>query len=82
MDEELAQRLQELETLAKAYMNRDALSRYGNIKLAYPERAAQSLMVIADIVKQQRATIIDDKAYKDILQKITPQKTEFKINRI
>ncbi|MBS3176801.1 hypothetical protein J4457_06225 [Candidatus Woesearchaeota archaeon] len=79
---ELQQQLEQLEGLVKNNMSKDALARYGNLKVAHPERAVQLLIVLAQAIQAKQIGKVDDETLKRILEKITPQKRDITIRRV
>ncbi|MEM4245118.1 MAG: DNA-binding protein [Candidatus Nanoarchaeia archaeon] len=80
---QLQQQIELLEGIAKQYMTSDAISRYGNLKAAHPDKAIQAVAIIAQAVESgQLKYKLDDESFKKLLQQITPEKKEFKIKRI
>jgi len=79
---QLKQQLEELEGIVKQILTKDALSRYGNIKAANPEKAVQVLVVLGQLIQQGKIREINDAQFKEILKKLTPEKKDFKIKRI
>lgn len=70
-----------MESVVKPYLDRDALSRYGNLKTAHYEKAVQVISLIAQFI--QRGEIkeqINDIQFKDILIRLEP-KQKFEIKR-
>ena len=82
-DECLASRqIQELENNAKQYLDSEALSRYGNIKLTRPEKAFQIAVLITQLVQSgQFKDKISDDQLKDLLMKLQEPKKEFRFTR-
>jgi len=79
---QLQQQIELLESVAKQFMTGEAISRYGNIKSAHPEKAIQVIAIIAQAVESgQLKGKLDDENFKKLLQQITPEKREFKFNR-
>lgn len=80
MDEEtqLQQQINQVELIVKQRLTKEALSRLGNIKIAYPEKYIQLLSVLGQLIS--RVNIVDDNMLKDILIKLEP-KHKFKIRR-
>jgi len=79
---QMQEQLEQLESLAKAYMSPQAISRYGTLKSAHLEKAIQSLVIITQLVQQGSIKEkITDEQYKDLLQRLTPQKKEFRITK-
>ncbi len=80
-ENQLEQQIEQLEMVVKETFTRDALSRYGNIKAAHPEKAVQLLVVLAQLIQQGKIQQINDAQLKEILKKLTPEKKDFKIIR-
>lgn len=79
---ELQEQLEQLETLAKRFMSPEAIARYGNMKAVHTEKAIQSIVVIAQLVQQNKITEkITDDQYKNLLLRLTPEKKEFRIQK-
>ena len=62
----IQQQMASLENIAKRHLTKDALSRFGNIKIAHPEKAVQLLLAIAKIV-ESGYNEVDDIMLKEIL---------------
>ena len=76
------QQLNQLETATKQFMTPEAISRYGNVKAAHPEKAIQSLLIIAQLANEnQLPQKVTDFQYKELLQKMTPEQKKFTITR-
>ena len=68
---ELANNIKLIENVAKSKMSKDAISRYGNIKIAHPEKAVKVISYIAEAVHSgQINEIITDKQFKELLVRI------------
>jgi len=80
-EQQLQQQVQQLEEIVKQVLTKEALERYGNLKAAYPDRAVQLLVILAQAIQSGQITKIDDDMLKEILKKLTPKKKEFKIKR-
>ena len=80
-EQQLQQQVQQLEEIVKQVLTKEALERYGNLKAAYPDRAVQLLVILAQAIQSGQITKIDDDTLKEILKKLTPKKKEFKIKR-
>ncbi len=80
-DVQFAQQLAQLEAIVKTHMTRDAIARLGNVKAANPERAAQAIAVMAQLIQAGRVTAVDDATLRGILERLQPEKKEFKITR-
>ena len=79
--EQLQQQIQQLEIIVKQALTREALERYSNLKTAFPDRAVQLLVILAQAIQSGQITKIDDNVLKEILKRLTPEKREFKIKR-
>lgn len=79
---QLQQQIELLETVAKQFMTSDAISRYGNLKAAHPDKAIQAIAIIAQAVESgQLKGKLDDEGFKKLLLQLTPEKREFKLTR-
>ena len=76
---QLQQQIEQLEAVVKQLFTKDALSRYGNLKAAHPEKAVKILVVIGQMMQQGNIQKIDDNMLIEILKQLTPEKKEFKI---
>lgn len=81
-DEQLKQQIQQLEMIVKQALSKEALERYGNLKAAFPERAMQVLVILAQAIQSGQVKNIDDNTMKGILKKIRPEKKDIKIKRV
>ncbi len=55
-ESEAAQQLEALEEIVKARLSKEALQRYGTLKLAHPETAVQLLVAVAQAIESGRLT--------------------------
>lgn len=78
---QLQQQIEQLEAVVKQLFTKEALSRYGNLKAAHPEKAIQVLVVLGQLIQQGKIHKINDSQLKEILKQLTPEKKEFKIKR-
>lgn len=79
---QLQQQVEQLESVVKQFLSKEALERYGNLKTAHPEKAIQLAVILAQAVQSgQIKSQIDDEALKSLLKRLTPQKKEFNIRR-
>ncbi|MFH1133124.1 MAG: DNA-binding protein [Nanoarchaeota archaeon] len=76
------QQLQQLEAIVKASMTKDAVARFSNIKVAHPQKAAQVLLVLGQLLQQGAVQRIDDDLLKAALMRLTPKRRETTIKRI
>ncbi len=70
--------LDHIESQIKSFLTKKALERYGNIKVAYPEKSQQLLMVLAQIIQTRNITKITDQQLKSILKQMQ-DKRDFKV---
>ena len=77
----LQQQIAQLEGMVKPMLSKEALTRYGAIKIAHPEKAIQVLVLVAQAMQSGHNKIIDDTTFKTILQKLTPEKKNITIKR-
>jgi len=57
-----------IEKIAKQKMTREAVSRYGTVKLAHPEKAIRAIAYVAQAVQSgQIKGMITDEKFKEIL---------------
>ncbi len=76
---ELQKQIQELENIAKQYLSKEALARYGNLKTAFPEKAIKIATLIVQLVNNnQIIEKLDDNKFKFLLSQIDNKK-EFRI---
>jgi len=70
------------QSILRQILTPEARDRLANIKLANPEQANMVEMQLIQIAQSGRLqSVITDAMLRDILQKITPQKREIKIER-
>jgi len=81
-EEQLKQQLQQLEMIVKQALTKEALERYGNLKAAFPDRAVQLLVILAQSIQSGQITQVDDNTLKELLKKLSPEKKDIKIKRI
>ena len=80
---QMQQQVAQIEEVVKQFFTKEALARYGNLKTAHQEKAIQLLLVLLQAIqKGQIKGKIDDIMLKKLLEKMTPAKKEFKINRV
>ncbi len=78
----LQQQVAQLEKAAKLWMSPEALSRFGNLKTAHPEKALQVAVLIAQFVQSGKINqTITDEQLKELLIYLKEKKQEFKIKR-
>src|SRR3989338_6212481 len=81
-EDNLAQQIAQLESMVKPAFTREALERYGTIKTAFPEKAVQVLVVLAQFIQSGKVKHVDDDLLKKLLTQLTPKKRETQIRGI
>jgi DNA-binding TFAR19-related protein (PDSD5 family) len=67
-----------LENTAKKFMSKEAISRYGNLKMAHPETAIKAIAAIAQAAQLgQVKEKIQDREFKSLLIEIQKGKKTF-----
>ena len=80
---ELQRKIKALENLVKSYLSKEAISRYSNIKAAYPEKQMQILEIMKNLIQSGRIKKqLSDDEFKEILRLLQTEKKEFKIRKI
>lgn len=79
----LQQQIMAVEALAKNFMTNEAITRYGNLKAAHPEKAIQAIAFIAQSaqsggIKQK----INDEEFKELLMRMEMPKKQFSMKRV
>ncbi|MFH1316666.1 MAG: DNA-binding protein [Candidatus Woesearchaeota archaeon] len=64
------EQVQQIESIVKQRLTKEAISRYGNIKAAYPEKSMQLLAVLYQLIAAKRIDKIDDETLKMILKEM------------
>ncbi len=82
---EMAQQIGALEGAVKAHLTKEALQRYGTLKLAHPETATQLLIAVAQAIEAGKLKgMLGDEQLKEVLQqlsRLTHKNKETKITR-
>ena len=80
---QIQQQIEQMETIVRQFMTKEALARYGNLKTAHQEKALQLLLILLQAIqKGQVQSKIDDSTLKKVLEQLTPKKKEIKIKRV
>lgn len=75
------QQVNAIEAMARQAMTPEAFARYSTLKTAHPEKALQAVAMIAQAMSSgQLAGTVTDEQFKNLLQKMEPQKKQTKIN--
>lgn len=79
---QLQQQIAALDNMAKQYLTAQALSRYGSIKAAHPEKAIQVMVVITQSVQNgQMKEKMTDEQLKELLLRLEKPRKEFRMVR-
>jgi DNA-binding TFAR19-related protein (PDSD5 family) len=79
--EKIAEQVLALEKIAKTAMTKEAVSRYGNLKMAHTELAIKAIAIIAQAIQtNQIKEKITDEQFKELLKDIN-QKKQFTFRR-
>ena len=81
-EQKLRAQVAQLEGMVKPLLTKDALVRFGTIKTAFPEKAIQVLVAIAQLAQAGRIKNVDDEMLKKLLTQLTPKQRETKIQGI
>mgnify|MGYP001565544327 CR=1 FL=1 len=80
---QIQQQIEQMESVAKQFMTKEALARYGNLKTAHQEKSLQLLLILFQAIqKGQIKSQIDDSTLKKVLEQLTPKKKEIRIKRV
>jgi len=83
MQEQAKQREAEMQAIMRQILTPEARDRLSTVKLAYPEVAAAVEEQLIRLLQMGRIQgQIDDQTIKAILQKVSPQKRDIKIERV
>ena len=80
-EQQLQQQIHQLESMVKQVLTREALQRYSNLKTAFPDRAVQLLVILAQAIQSGQISKVDDNTLREVLKKLSPEKKEFNIKR-
>lgn len=76
------QQIEGMENFAKKFLTKEALERFGNLKQAHPEKAAQFAYAIVQGVQSKMINgLVDDVLMKEVLLQMEPQKKDTIIRR-
>ncbi len=80
---QIQQQIEAMENAVKQFFTKEALTRYGNLRTAHPEKAVQLLLILFNAIRTgQLKNKITDQELKSILERFTPKKKEIKIKRV
>lgn len=73
--EKLTEQVLAIENIAKKVMTKEAISRYGNLKMAHTELAIKAIAIIAQAIQtNQIKEKITDEQFKELLKEINQKK--------
>ena len=80
---QVQQQIEQMEDIVRQFFTKEALARYGSLKIAHHEKALQLLLILFQAIqKGQIQGKVDDSTLKKILEQLTPKKKEIKIKRV
>lgn len=80
--QEFQKQIELLEATAKKYLTKEAIQRYGNLKITHPEKAIRAMALIVQMVNSgQIRDQVDDATFKNILKQFDYEKKSFKITK-
>ncbi len=83
MQEQAARRDAEIQAVMRQILTPEARDRLATVRLAYPDVAAAVEEQLIRLLQMGRIQgQVDDRTLKAILQKVTPQKRDIKIERV
>ena len=77
---QLQRQFAQIETIVKQKMTKEALTRYGTIKAAHPQKAVHIMVALAQNIETIK--VITDEVLKQVLTAMEPQRHQTKINMI
>ena len=81
-NDELIQQIAMLESMAKKNMTKEAIARYGNLKMAHPETAIKAIALIAQASQlNQIPGPLTDNDFRALLIEIQRGKTTYNFKR-
>jgi len=81
-NDELLQQITMLESMAKKNMTKEAIARYGNLKMAHPEIAIKAIALIAQASQlNQISQPLNDNDFRALLIEIQKGKTNYSFRR-
>lgn len=81
--QQIQAQLAQMEAVVKQFLDKDAVERYGNLKIAHNEKALQILAIMAQMIEAgQIRQKLTDSQFKEILKKLEPKKRDFKIKHV
>ena len=80
---QIQQQVEQMESVVRQFLSKEALARYGSLKAAHQEKALQLLVVLFQAIqKGQVKGKIEDALLKKVLEQLATAKKEFKIKRV
>lgn len=81
-EKQLQQQIQQLELMVKQVLTKEAVQRYSNLKTAFPDKAVQLLVILANAMQSGQISKVDDNTLKEILRKLSQGKKDINIKRV
>ena len=80
-EQQAQQQIHQLETMIKQFLSKEALERYGNLKVAYANKAMNVLVILSQMIQKGHIkSQISDSQLKEILKSME-KKRDIKITR-
>lgn len=73
-EQEFAAQVAKLEASIKQFMTKEALQRYGTVKIAHPDIALNALAMMTEAIQSGQARKIDEEHLKMLLRAASPKK--------
>lgn len=80
-EQQVRQKINQLDIVVKQFMTKDALQRYTNVKLAHPEKALNLILLLSQGIEQGKITQVSDEELKNYLRMMEPEKRKIIINK-
>jgi len=65
------EQLREIEIVVKQYLSKEAVTRYGSLKVAHPEKALSVINILLNLVQQGKLKEkLNDEEFKQLLQEM------------
>ena len=79
--QQINQQIMQIEAVVKSKMSKEAIQRYGNLKMAHPNKAVQALLAMSQLLRIGEISQFDDNTFKELLLHLQDKKKEIKITR-
>lgn len=79
---EAQKQVEVLEKVAKEYLSKEAIARYGNLKSAHPEKAIKAMTVLLQLIQQGYIkNPLTDEEFKNLLMQMDGNVKSFTIRK-